>query len=393
MTQTGLNPGEYTLTAVATEGSGLVTTSAPVKINVIAGSGLPYGLTERGVVPAYFNLPEDDTGSLPPLLSQTGIYRDTANRIPAPGVIPYALNAPAWSEGAVCSDYFAVPHTGSVITPDEQLRLHPAGAWTFPAGTVFVKNFDLTVDETHPQVPRRRLETQILVRESKGGVYGVTYKWRPDNRDADLLTAGTKEDMLVTNSAGISTRTWYYSSPSDCLSCHTRAAGYVLGVNTRQLNGKFRYPDTGVTDNQIRTLNRLGLFSPAISENVIASYPKLAPLTDATASLEDRVRSYLDVNCAECHRPGGVGNYDASYDTPLRNQRIVNAPAAFPLIGRDHADIVRSADVGHSVLWLRISSTDAAVKMPPLAHYLVDTNAVNLIRDWINSLPASVPNL
>jgi hypothetical protein len=31
--------------------------------------------------------------------------------------------------------------------------------------------------------------------------------------------------------------------------------------------------------------------------------------------------------------------------------------------------------------------------MPPLARNLIDTNAVNLIRDWINSLPvpAAVP--
>ena len=393
MTQTGWNTGSYTLTAVVTDGSGLVATSAPVKITVTAGSGSPYGLTHRSLVPAYLNLPPDYTGSLPLMLSQTGVYEDTSKRTPAAGLIPYGLNAPGWSEGAVCTGYFAMPNAGGVITPDEQLRLHPAGAWTFPAGTVFVKSFDLTVDETHPQAPRRRLETQILVRDSKGGVYGVTYKWRPDNRDADLLTTGRKEDILVTNSAGISSRTWYYSSPSDCLTCHTRAAGYVLGVNTRQLNGKFTYSAGGVTDNQIRTLNRLGLFSPAINEAVIASYPKLSPLTDATASLEERVRSYLDVNCAPCHRPGGVGNYDASYDTPLKNQRIVNYPAAFPLIGHDHADIVRPADVGHSVLWLRIGSTEPTVKMPPLAHYLVDTNAVNLIRDWINSLPSSVPNL
>ena len=390
MTQTGLHTGAYSVTAVARDGSGLASTSAPVTITVSPGSGLPYGLTERAIVPAFLNLPPNYTAALPPLLSQTGVYGDTTNRIPAPGLIPYVLNAPYWTDGAVCSGYLAVPNSGGIITPDEQVRLKPAGAWTFPAGAVFVKNFDLSVDETNPSVPPRRLETQLLVCDSQGGVYGVTYKWRPDNRDADLLTTGLNEDILVTNAAGVRARTWYYASPSDCLTCHSRVAGYVLGVNTRQLNRSFTYPATGVTDNQIRTLNRLGLFSPAINEAVIANYPKLSSPINPNASLEERARSYLDANCAECHRPGGVGNYDASFDTRLDNQRIINAPAAFPLLGHDKADIIRPKDVRHSVLWLRIGSTEPTVKMPPLAHTLIDTNAVNVIGDWINSLPAPV---
>ena len=194
------------------------------------------------------------------------------------------------------------------------------------------------------------------------------------------------------NADGVSTLKWYYSSPSDCLTCHSRVAGYVLGVNTRQLNGNFTYPASGVTDNQIRTWNRLGLFSPAINEAAITRYSKLYALTNSSASLQERARSYLDANCAQCHRPGGIGNYDASYDTPLKEQRIVNYPAAFPLVGHDSADIVKPQDVDHSVLWLRIGSSEPTVRMPPLAHNLVDTNAVNLIRDWINSLHTTAAN-
>jgi uncharacterized repeat protein (TIGR03806 family) len=386
MTATGLNAGNYTFIAVATDGSGLATTSAPVNVTVTAGSGLPYGLANNEVVPPFLNMPTTYNGALPPLLSETGVFSDTPSRTPASGLIPYNMNVPLWSDGAVKSCYLSVPSSGGIITPDEQIRLRPTNSWIFPAGTVFVKNFDLTVDETNPAVPRRRLETQILVRDTNGAVYGVTYKWRADNRDADLLANGLSEDILITNATGVRTQTWTYLSPSDCLTCHTPAAGYVLGVNTRQLNGNFTYPATRITDNQIRTLNRLGLFSPAINEAAIASYPKLSALTDSGASLEERARSYLDANCAQCHRPGGVGNFDARYDTPPANQHIVNFPAGISL-GYDNARIILPKDIWRSVLQDRMNTNALTIKMPPLGRNRVDTNAVALIREWVNSLP------
>ena len=388
LTTTGLNAGNHTLTAVATDGSGLSSTSAPVNFTVTAGSGRPYGLATREKVPAFLNLPATADGAMPPLLSGTGVFADTAGRTPAGGLIPYGLNTPMWDDGAVKSYFLAVPNRGDGITPDQQVRLRATNSWKFPDGTVFVKNLDLVVDETNPQAPRRRLETQILVRDINGAVYGASYKWRPDNRDADLLTAGLNEDMLVTNATGVRTQTWYFASPADCLTCHTPTAGYVLGVSTRQLNGNFTYPATGVTDNQIRSLNRLGLFSPAISEARLAGFPKLTALAEANATLEDRVRAYLDANCAHCHRPGGVGNFDARFDTPAADQHIVNAPAAVTL-GLTDARIVAAGDPARSVLYQRLTSPAPTVRMPPLAHNTVDARAAQVIRDWINGRPAN----
>jgi mono/diheme cytochrome c family protein len=293
-----------------------------------------------------------------------------------------------WDDGAAKSYYLAVPRGGSVITPDQQVRLRATNSWKFPDGSVFVKNLDLIVDETNPQAPRRRLETQILVRDINGAVYGAAYKWRPDNRDADLLTAGVNEDILITNATGVRTQTWYFASPADCLTCHTPLAGYVLGLGTRQLNGDFTYPATGRTDNQIRTLNRLGLFSPAINETRIANFPKATGLAEAQAPLAERVRSYLDANCAHCHRPGGVGNFDARLDTPAADQHIVDAPAAITL-GLVNARIISPGDAEHSVLYQRLISAAPTVKMPPLAHNEVDTRAAQVIGDWIKSLPAT----
>ena len=139
----------------------------------------------------------------------------------------------------------------------------------------------------------------------------LTYKWRPDNSDADLLTTSSNETIAITTPGGTVTQTWYYPSPADCLQCHTPQANYVLGVNARQLNTTFAYPG-GVTDNELRTINRLGLLNPAIDEASIPGIERLYSLTNQTASYEQRARSYLDANCAQCHLPGGTGpSFDA----------------------------------------------------------------------------------
>jgi len=394
-TTTGLASGNYSIRAVAIDGSGLMSTSGPANITITSGSGAPYGLGSRSTVQAFLNMPHlFDTTQLPAKLSQTGVFTDTPNATTIAGFIPYAPNTPLWSDGALKTRWMAVPYGGGPQTPDQQISFSPTGEWAFPNGTLFVKEFDLVTDETNPNAPHRRLETRLLVRDINGGVYGVTYKWRADNTDADLLTGSLNEDIIITNSSGTRTQTWYYPSPADCLTCHTPVANYVLGVKTRQLNGSFTYNASGVTDNQLRTLNHIGLFNPAIDEAGIGSFAQLVSITNEAASLEDRFRSYIDANCAQCHRPGGPGTtFDARYDTPLTNQNIVNANVLGNL-GYDNAHVVTPRDIWRSILYQRANSTDNLIKMPQLARNLVDTNAMTMIAAWINSLsgtPALAP--
>ncbi len=387
LTATGLNPGLYPLTAVATDSSGLCSTSAPVNILVNAGSGLPYGLITNGPVAPFLRLPTAFNGPFPTLLSATGAFIDTSNRAPANGLIPYQPIVPQWSDAAVQNRYMAIPQNGALITPNQQIGFVSTNSWTFPAGTVFVKNLDLVVNETNPAVPPRRLATQLLVRDINGAAYGVAYKWRPDNSDADLMFTSLNEQILITNSSGVRTQTWYYPGPADCLTCHAPLAGYVLGVNSRQLNANFTYPSSGNTDNQLRALNRLGLFNPAFDEATISNFEQLSALTNLSASLEGRARSYLDANCAQCHRPGGTGiTFDARYDTPPAQQNITNYPAQHTL-GIDNACIVKGQDVWRSTMILRVNTNDSSIRMPPLARNVIDTNAVQLLTDWANNLP------
>jgi uncharacterized repeat protein (TIGR03806 family) len=336
-----------------------------------------YGISARIAAKPYLNMPHRADGPMPRLLSQTGAFGDVRKLRSNRELIPYDLIVAFWSDGAVKSRWAAIPN--------QKIKFSTTGEWQFPAGTVFVKHFDLPVDEANPSV-RRRLETRLLVRDSAGGVYGVTYKWRADNSDAELLTASLTEDIAVrTTGGGAQHQTWYYPSRKDCLTCHTAGAGGVLGVKTRQMNHDFAYPG-GVTDNELRAWNHLGLFDTVLKPSDLSTFMTLAAADDSTRSLQDRARSYLDANCSHCHRPGGtVAYFDSRFTTPLDDQGLINGTVLIDQ-GIDRPRIISPHDTWRSIAYMRVS-TNGDIRMPPLARETIDDKGVALLGAWINSLP------
>jgi uncharacterized repeat protein (TIGR03806 family) len=349
----------------------------PFSPRTFAESTGSYGLELQPPAPAYLKMPARAAGPFPKLLSQTGAFKNPVSLAMASALIPYDLIVPFWSDGAAKSRWVAVPE-------NQKIKFAPTGDWVFPRGTVFVKTFTLATDELNSN-SQRRLETRLLVCDAAGGVYGVTYKWRADNRDADLLATNLTENISIQTATGVRTQAWYYPSRADCLTCHTANAGYVLGVKTRQLNHDFVYP-TGVSDNELRVWNHLGWFEPNLDEANLKNFPALADANDWTRSLEDRARSYLDANCAHCHRPHGtVANFDARYDTPLAQQNLIGGPV---LIDEriDHSRVIAPNDPWRSILFMR-ANTIEPFKMPPLARNTIDERGMELLRQWIESLP------
>jgi uncharacterized repeat protein (TIGR03806 family) len=355
----------------------LTLTHTPVALAESKSEHLPYGLSARIAPKPYLRMPHRADGKIPPRLSQTGAFSDTRNLVPGKGLIPYDLAVAFWSDGAAKSRWVAVPN--------EKIKFSPTGDWTFPRGTVFVKTFELSTDAANPGI-KRRLETRLLVCDDAGGVYGADYKWRPDNSDADLLGASQTEVIAIKAAAGeIRNQTWYYPSRPDCLACHNAQTSGVLGVKTRQMNRPFTYP-SGVTDNELRAWNHIGLFAPEIDGRTQAKLPTLAAADDVTRSLEDRARSYLDANCGQCHRPGGtVAYFDARYDTPLEKQALIDGPVLIDQ-GIDRPRVVSPHDIWRSILLMRVNTVDD-IKMPPIARETIDQQGVKLLRDWITSLP------
>jgi glucose/arabinose dehydrogenase len=316
----------------------------------------------------------------PLLLSATGTFTNLATLAPAPGLVPYSVNSPLWSDAAHKTRWAAIP-TNTFVS------YAPTGEWIFPAGSVFVKHFDLATNETAPN-QLRRLETRLLVRDTNNYVYGATYKWRVDLSDADLVPSGLTENITITTSTGTRTQQWFYPGRQDCLACHTVAAGGVLGVSARQLNGDFLYSATGVTDNQIRAWNHVGLFSSPVNEGSLSNVTKLVAVDDINASLEHRFRSYLDANCSHCHRPGGntQAQWDGRIATPLAAAGIINGTLVNNL-GDANNRIIKPLTPTNSVLLTRDATRGAdSIQMPPLATSIADPQALLMLSNYIMSL-------
>jgi uncharacterized repeat protein (TIGR03806 family) len=337
----------------------------------------PYGLPFRETA-STVNVPLDPA-HLPPLLSLTGVFASMQELKPNPGVIPYDVNTPLWSDGAAKTRWIALPG-------EARIGFKPTGEWQFPPGTVFVKHFEINTDAAHPE-QRKRLETRLLVVNRTGTGYGATYRWRDNQEDAELLADGGTEEFTVNTGAGAEKRRWTYPGRNECLLCHTAAAGFVLGVKTRQLNRPFTYPATGVTDNQLRTWNHLRLFTGELAEADISGYPKLAALSDRKAPLEERVRSYLDANCSNCHRPGGTrGQFDARFDTPLAKQNLIKGPVGSTNLDLPNCKLITPGDLKASMVYQRMNRRHDLFNMPPLATHEIDREAVEVFAEWIRSL-------
>jgi hypothetical protein len=114
----------------------------------------------------------------------------------------------------------------------------------------------------------------------------------------------------------------------------------------------------------------------------------LSPLSDQTASVETRVRSYLDSNCSHCHQPGNrFGQWDARFSTPLDYQKIVDGVAFNHRGDNPRSRIIRPGDLDFSFLYVRLSSNDRFLRMPPMARTVVHEDAVKLVAQWVKSLP------
>ena len=338
-----------------------------------------------------------NTPKFPRKLSETGLFASTARHTPKAGVIPYSVNAPLWSDGAVKDRFLALPGTTRIEYNDVTYPQPAPGSrpgWRFPDGTVLVKTFSLDLKEGDP-TSRRRLETRILHHERLVGDddsvgtqvwHGYTYVWNDKQTDAELLDSnGLDRTFTVTGTDGSERKQkWHFPSRAECTLCHTMSAKYVLGLNTLQANRDHVYGDA--VANQLDTFSHIGLFTKPL-EKTTKDEERLIDYRDESEPLDQRARSYLHANCSHCHRKWGGGNaeFQLLASQALSESGTINVAPGQGKFGLADARILAPGDPQRSMVLHRMKLQGLG-RMPHVASNVIDKDAVKLIANWIKSL-------
>ena len=293
-------------------------------------------------------------------LSTSGCADPNNPRLPTPGMIPYDLNSPLWSDNAHKERWLSLPD-------GTQISILPYGDWQFPSGSVLRKDFYLS---------NEIVETRLLMRHNDGGWAGYSYEWNGTLTDANLLP-GEKTKFIAS-----ANQNWTYPSPLQCIQCHTSSTTFTLGPETAQLNRDYNY--NGVIANQITTFAHIDLFDSDLPETAF----KIADYYDSNSySVSERARSYLHSNCSNCHRHNGTGrgSADFSHYLPFADMNICNVMPVAGSLGISNARLLVPGNPSQSIISVRMKSLDNT-RMPLIGSSIVHDDGARLIDDWILSI-------
>jgi uncharacterized repeat protein (TIGR03806 family) len=281
-------------------------------------------------------------------LSRTGCFREGDLRQPTSRLIGYDVRVPFWSDGAAKRRFLALPPgTPATFASDGHLLL--------PVGAVLAKQFLLG---------DRPVETRLFMKYGPAQWAGYSYVWNTEGTEAFLAPADETTRLWGDS-------TWTYPSRAACSGCHNSDRG--LGLEVAQLD--------------LEPLRRAGL--------VTGDPPAIPPLPrlDGEASVAERVRAYLQVNCAICHTRDGPTpvDMDLRFATDLALTRTCGVFPSEGDLGVAGAARLSPGAPERSLISVRMHALGTN-HMPPLGPHTVDATGAALVDEWIRELarcPAS----
>lgn len=292
----------------------------------------------------------------PKQLSEYGFFTDPAAQLPAPGVTPYRLNTPLWSDGSDKLRFVYLPAGSKALADGE-------GLLRFPVGSALIKTFKLE---------GRLIETRVLLHRADGWL-ALPYQWNAEQTDAKLVLAGARLDARTPAGEAIS-----YAIPNknQCKECHALGGEVTpIGPKARNLSAQWLtdFAKAGKLDRAPKVARRMPLWEDR----------GRAPVADAA-------RAYLDVNCAHCHGPQGAASNSGLFlgweiTDPVMLGIGKRPVAAGRGSGGLQFDIVPGKPE-QSILYHRMASLEGGVSMPEVGRASLDRDGLGIVHAWIRGL-------
>jgi len=154
----------------------------------------------------------------------------------------------------------------------------------------------------------------------------------------------------------------------------------------RHLDKVYEYYEDGPAA-QLKTWLTRGLIdrvAPASPRNALWQ-------AGAFDDLDNRARSYLDINCGHCHNSKGSadtsGLFLDRFTSDMRAMGVCKPPIAAGRGSGGHAFGIVPGEATASILVYRMGSTDPGAMMPELGRTTAHDAGVELIARWVDSLP------
>ncbi len=316
-----------------------------------------------------------------PRLSDYNFFSgDLKNLTPSYGVIPYQPASELFTDYAEKKRFVWMPSGTKALYQNDYTILN------LPMGAVLIKVF--YYNNVQPGNTTKIIETRLMIRKATGWIF-ANYIWNDQQTEAFLTTQSTTRVISWSDTNNV-IQTIDYRTPEvdfECLRCHSRFNNETiepLGIKPQNINHSLNYSDG--LKNQLDKLIEFGYLEDNLPSTIVST----VDFEDTSKSLDHRVRSYFDANCAHCHVNGGEATFHnlrfAFNETTNPMKMGVNAHAAHYLEGYNNITVT-PGNVGQSILHYRINTeSDLLYIMPPIGRTKRHEEAVQLIETWINSL-------
>ncbi len=312
-------------------------------------------------------------------------------QLPALGLIPFAPASALFSDYAHKKRFVWMP-SGLKATfngNDKSLEL--------PVGAAIIKTFYYdNVQNVTPVGATRIIETRVMIRKSSGWIF-ADYVWNAQQTEAFLDNLGSFTEVTWLENGVSKTANYRIPSEEQCIVCHKKkelingveeTIYTPIGIKPQNLNYNYNYGSS--TKNQLTKWIEEGYLENNFTMPSLGS--STIDYTDTSKSLDLRIRSYFDINCAHCHQDGRHCDYRpmrfAFHQTENNRTNMGVCVSTEDMQDFDPAlsKIVTPGNINRSMMYFRLNTTDETYRMPLHGRTVIHEEGIQLIEQWINSL-------